>query len=89
MVEFEADILSEVIGCEGYHKKAPEFGSRAWVMNGKDVDVVYWDTGNGWCAIMQIIPKGDKELLNMTIKFYERLGEEIEKNYDEHMQRLD
>jgi hypothetical protein len=46
MVEVEADILSEVINCTGYHKPATEFGERAWLAEGKDVDVIYWDEGN-------------------------------------------
>jgi hypothetical protein len=43
MVEVEADILSEVINCTGYHKPATEFGERAWLAEGKDVDVIYWE----------------------------------------------
>jgi hypothetical protein len=51
MVEVEADILSEVINCTGYHKPATEFGERAWLAEGKDVDVIYWDEGNNWCPM--------------------------------------
>lgn len=59
MIEVEDDVLCEVIGCASYHKSVPEFGERAWLAEGKEVDVVYWDDGNGWCTIMLIVPKGD------------------------------
>jgi len=82
MLDIEADILSEVIGCEGYHKKIPRLGERAWIAEGKEVDVVYWDEGNGWCSIMQIIPKGDKEYLRKGVNFYKKLREVIAKHYE-------
>jgi hypothetical protein len=70
MVEVEADILSEVINCTGYHKPATEFGERAWLAEGKDVDVIYWDEGNNWCLIMLVFSKivkvVKKKLWNFT-----------------------
>lgn len=89
MLEIEDDILSEVIGCEGYHKKAPQYGERAWVAEGKEVDVVYWDEGNGWCSIMQVSPKGCKECLEKGAIFYEKLSKAIAEHYDEDMCRVD
>ena len=83
MLDIEDDILSEVIGCEGYHKRAPEFGERAYIAEGKEVDVVYWSEGNGWCLIMQVISKNCGECLKKAINFYKKLEEAIEEHYDE------
>ena len=83
MIEIEDDILSEIIGCEGYHKRAPQYGERAWIAEGREIDVVYWDSGNGWCVIMQIVPKGDKECMQKGVKFYKELRKVLEKYYDD------
>lgn len=75
MIEIEDDIiLSKIIGCKGYYKRAPEFGERAWLAEGKEVDVVLWDTGNGCYVIMQVIPKGCKECKQTSVEFYKKLA---------------
>ena len=87
-MEVESDILSVVIGCKGYHERASEYGERAWMANGKKVGVVYWDIGNGWCDIMDVIPKnGGKQ--NKVVKFYMALNRTIAKSYDEDFCRID
>lgn len=89
MPEIESDILSEVIDGERYHKKVPQFGERAWVAEGKEFDVVYWDTGNGWCDILVVIPKECLSCKEKLVKFYERLQKSIARHYDEDMCRVD
>lgn len=89
MLEVEDDILSEVVGCEGYHKKAPQYGERAWIAEGKKVNVVYWDTGNGWCDILLAIPKECRKCGKKLEKLYEGLQKAIAKHYDENMYRID
>ncbi len=89
MPEVEDDILSEVIGCKGYHKRALKFGERAWIAEGKEFDVVYWDMGNGWCDILSILPKECIRCRKKMEKFYERLRKAIARNYDEDMCRID
>lgn len=89
MAEVESDILSEIIKCKDYHKKAPQFGDRAWIAESKEIDVVYWDTGNGWCDILLVIPKECKACKEKLVKFYERLQDEMAENYDEDMCRVD
>ncbi len=87
MVEVESEILSAVIGCNGLHKHVPEYGWRAWKASGKSVDVVYWDTGNGWCEIMNVIPrKGKNE--SAVVKFYRKLNKMISRCYDENGYRI-
>lgn len=81
MIEVESEILSSVIGCDSYHKYSPEYGSRAWKAQGKYVDVIYWDEGNGWCIILDVIPKKKKQ--TDVVKFYKKLKIAIAKNYDE------
>jgi hypothetical protein len=81
MIEVESEILSEAIECNTYHKPRPEYGYRAWIAIGKKVDVVYWDTGNGWCAILDVVPKDGKK--KTVLKFYRKLQQIIKKNYDE------
>lgn len=83
MPEVQANILDEAIGCKDYHSRTLEFGERARIAKGKKVDVVYWDTGNGWCAIMQVIPKGNKECLERGIEFYKELEKVIKMHPDE------
>ena len=89
MIEVESDILSDVIKCKGYHKREPKFGDRAWRVKGKKADIIYWDTGNCWCAIMQVIPKEKRDYKKIAAKFYEELHQEIAKRYDENMYRID
>jgi len=89
MVEIEDDILSEVLGCKSHHKRVSGFGERAWIAEGKEIDAIYWDTGNGWCDILLVIPKNCKECKGKLIKFYNGLQKAIEKHYDEGMCRVD
>jgi len=89
MLEIEDDILSEVIGSKEYHKRAPRFGERAWKAEGKEVDVIYWDTGNGWCDILLVTTKECKECRTKLERFYKRSQQAIVKNYDEDICRID
>lgn len=88
MIEVEDDILSEVIKCEGLHEFVPEYGHRAWIARGKTVDVVYWDVGNGWCSIMDVIPRDGKGQ-GEVMRFYRRLRGAIARRYDEDGLRID
>ena len=87
-MEVESDILSVAVGCKGYHERISAYGERAWRANGINVDVVYWDGGNGWCDIMAVIPKKG-EVQRGIIKFYRKLNSTIDKNYDEDGYRID
>ena len=86
MIDIESEILNKVIECKTFHRHAPEFGERAWVAEGKEIDVVYWDEGNGWCRIMQIIPKNCKECKMVGIKFYIRLRKILEEELCEELE---
>lgn len=88
-MEVEDDILSEVIRCEGYHKRVPQFGERAWIAKGKEIEVVYWDTGNGWCDILLVVPQGCKKCQERLLKFDKSLQRAIAEHYDENMCRVD
>jgi hypothetical protein len=87
-MEVESDILSMVIRCKGYHERASEYGERAWRANGINMDVVYWDGGNGWCDIMAVIPKKG-QMETEIARFYRRLNSTIDKHYDEDSYRID
>ncbi|MBM3148780.1 MAG: hypothetical protein FJ024_05250 [Chloroflexi bacterium] len=87
-MEVESDILSVAVGCKGYHGRDSAYGERAWRANGINVDVVYWDVGNGWCDIMAVIPKKG-EIEKEIKKFYRKLNSMIDKNYDENGDRID
>lgn len=89
MVSVESEILSEAIGGKGYHKKMEEFGERVWMVEGQDVDVVYWDEGNSWCDIMLVVPHGDKVAIKNGEEFYSKLMAKIESSYDEDLERID
>jgi hypothetical protein len=68
--------LSRIAEAQGYHEQALEFGQRAWRIRGRLADFIYWDAGNGWCDIIQIISKkGYEERL-------QQLLDEIEANED-------
>jgi hypothetical protein len=87
-MEVESDILSVAVGYKGYHERVSSYGERAWRANGINVDVVYWDGGNGWCDIMAVIPKKG-EIEKEIIKFYKKLNRAIDSNYDEDGYRID
>ena len=53
---FQCGVIDELAGNQGYHQRSESYGERAWKIFGDDVDVVYWDVGNGWSSIISIIP---------------------------------
>ena len=55
MMEVLSNTIIEIAGGGGSHQRAPEYGGRAWKLNGERVDVVYWDVGNGWASIITVI----------------------------------
>ncbi len=76
MPEVESGVISKIIKCKGYHKHVPEYGERAWIAEGETVNVIYWDTGNTWCDIMDVVPKkgkGQKEV----VEFYRKLRKAV------------
>ena len=83
MLEVESEILSTAIDCKGFHKYTPKYGQRAWKAKGKSIDIVYWDTGNGWCAIIDVIPHKGKSQ-SEVIRFYRKLKIIISRCYDEN-----
>jgi len=86
MIEVESEILDEAIDCNDYHKYAPKYGHRAWIAIGEEINVVYWDSGNGWCLILDVIPKDKKQ--ETVIRFYKKLRKLINENYDESGYRI-
>ena len=64
------------------------YGERAWRASGINVDIVYWDRGNGWCDILAVIPN-EGEMEEEIMKFYRKLNSTIDKNYDEDGYRVD
>ncbi len=40
-------------------------------MKGENIDVVYWDVGNGWSSIVTVIPHGGNE--SRLVEFWRRL----------------
>ena len=66
----------------------PEYGERAWLAEGEEIDVIYWDEGNGWCLIMQIIPKDLKRYKEVGLEFYRKLRKVLNENYDENGMRI-
>ena len=79
-MEVESEILSDVIECKSLHERAYEYGARAWKAKGRNIDIVYWDTGNSWCAIMDIIPKNKIRREEVT-GFYKRLKTKLLNHY--------
>ena len=85
-MEVESDILNEIIKCKTYHKHFPAIGERAWLAEGEEIDVIYWDSGNSWCDILDVIPKNAKtrdEQLKAVKKFYKKLRRELEELEDD------
>ena len=37
------------------HEHAPEYGERSRRIKGRVCDVIYWDAGNGWAWVQQLI----------------------------------
>lgn len=77
MPEVQSSVLSAAIGCKSFYKHVPQFGERAYIAEGKEVDVVMWDKGNNWCDILLVIPKGCKECEGKLQKYYRRLEEAL------------
>lgn len=82
---FESDIIDMIIQREGYHKRAPEYGERAWIAKGKYYDVIYWDNGNGWCNILGVIPKKVNFFKKEIERFYIKLRMLTGKHFDQKM----
>lgn len=55
-MEFQDGTIGRIAGDEWYQERAREYGGRAWKVFGEQVDVVYWDVGNGWSSIISVIP---------------------------------
>ena len=47
MVEVEVNTLSEIIGNKTPHRRIPYLGERAWMAEGEECNVIYWDVDNG------------------------------------------
>jgi len=50
------------------------------LLKGETVNVIYWDAGNTWCDIMDVVPKkrrGQKEV----VEFYRKLRKAVRKYY--------
>jgi hypothetical protein len=41
-----------------FHERAEQLGERSWRINGELFDVVYWDCGNSWSVVQQVIVHG-------------------------------
>lgn len=52
-----SDTINRLIGCETCHERLLDFGERVWVAKGTDLEAVYYDEGNGWCWVCQILPQ--------------------------------
>ncbi len=50
------DLMGGQRALSPFHDRAPEYGERSWRLSGELFDVVYWDSGNGWAWIQQVIP---------------------------------
>ena len=59
---FQSNIIEELTGSQAYHQRSEPYGERAWKILGENVDVVYWDVGNGWSSIISIIPHDGREV---------------------------
>ena len=70
--------IDKLIGCKTRHERFPDFGERAWAARGKELEVIYWDAGNGWCWVMQVLPKNrilDEEFRLQSAEFLQKLRE--------------
>lgn len=68
--------IDKLIYCKTYHQRFPEFGERAWIAKGKKIEVIYWDEGNGWCSIMQVLPGNmifNEEFTLKNLEFFRKL----------------
>ncbi len=60
-MDFICDTLGRIARTSQGHLRAREYGERAFRILGEQVDVVYWDVGNGWSSIITIIPHDEQE----------------------------
>lgn len=60
-MEFQDSTIGRLAGDRWYQQRALEYGERAWKIFGDQVDVVYWDVGNGWSSIISVIPHNGQE----------------------------
>ena len=60
-MEFQDGTIGRLTGDQWYQERAGEYGERAWRIKGEQVDVVFWDVGNGWSSIISIIPHDGQE----------------------------
>lgn len=68
--------INSLINCQGYHERRPEYGERVWKAVGEKMVVFYWDEGNGWCSIIQVLPKNkkiDQEFKLESLNFFRNL----------------
>lgn len=82
MPEIQSSVLSAAIGCKGFYKHAPQFGERAYIAEGEEVDVVLRDNGNNWCDILLVIPKACKACEGKLQKYYTQLEEALQEFYE-------
>lgn len=40
-----------------YFERAPEYGDRAWIVEGRRRTLIVWDEGNGWYSILTQLTK--------------------------------
>jgi len=68
--------INKLIHCKTYHQRLLDFGERAWMAKGKKLEVIYHDVGNGWCLIMQVLPRNgilNEESRLQSLKFFQKL----------------
>ena len=72
-MDFQADAIHVAAQAEGWHERATEYGERAWRAKGNNLDVIYWDVGNGWSSIVTVIPHPGGE--NQLARLWQRLSD--------------
>lgn len=68
--------IDRLIHCKTYHQRYPEYGERAWRAKGENLEVIYWDVGNGCCSITQVLPRNmifNEEFMLESLKFFRKL----------------
>jgi len=68
--------IDSIIGCKKYHSRRLEYGKRAWLAQGENIDVIYWDEGNGWCSVLQVLPKNGiygKEFQKKSLNLFKKI----------------
>jgi hypothetical protein len=70
--------IDRLIKCKTGHERFSDFGERAYLARGENLNVIYWDAGNGWCLVLQVLPRNsvlDKEFRSQSIEFFQGLRE--------------